>query len=108
MPIHFYRKEQIYEVTSKYEIIRQAFQGEGIAIRQSRADLNVSNCTITNNAGGIIAGDLSHQGTWTVKSSIVASNLIVGDVLGVFNSAGFNLIRSSETMYGEPSCVPTS
>ena len=73
----------------------------GPGIRVSRVTLNVSNSTITNNENGGITRDISdNNGTWTVKSSLIAANGTFGDARGVFTSGGFNLIGNGDNGTG--------
>ncbi len=66
-----------------------------------KTTLNVSNSTISNNECGIKRNFQDNNGTWTVKSSIIAANTGgFNDVLGTFTSGGFNLIGNAGVSTG--------
>src|SRR6185369_128910 len=76
-------------------------KGPGISV--SRVTLNVSNSTISNNEAAGIRSLFSTgtNGTWTIKSSIVAANANgLGDLSGAYTSAGFNLIGNPGSSTG--------
>src|SRR4030095_8434581 len=65
----------------------------GPGLNVFKTTLNVSNSTITNNECGIRRNFQDNNGTWTVKSSIIAGNTGgFNDVLGTFTAGGYNLI----------------
>lgn len=89
--------------TSKLNVTNSTITGnKGAGISLTRVTLNVSNSTISNNQDGGIRSLLSgSNGTWTIKSSIIAANAGgLGDVSGTFTSAGFNLIGNPSTSTG--------
>jgi predicted outer membrane repeat protein len=75
-------------------------EGPGITIA-NRVTLNITNSTIARNEeGGVLRIETATDpGTWTVKSSIIASNRL-DDVRGGFTSGGFNLIGKTDNSTG--------
>jgi len=90
--------------TSKLNITNSTISGNkgGAGLSLTRLTLNVSNSTISNNeVAGVRSMITGSNGTWTVKSSIIAANAGgFGDVTGVFTSGGFNLIGNPGTSTG--------
>jgi len=90
--------------TSTLNITNSTISGNkgGPGISLSRVTLNVSNSTISNNESAGIRSLLSgSNGTWTIKSSIIAANAGgLGDVNGTFTSGGYNLIGNVSTATG--------
>src|SRR5262249_57113484 len=73
----------------------------GPGLNLFKTTLNVSNSTISYNECGIRRNWQDNNGTWTVKSSIIAANTGgFNDVLGTFTSSGFNLIGNVGTSTG--------
>jgi CSLREA domain-containing protein len=90
--------------TSKLNITNSTISGNkgGAGLSLTRLTLNVSNSTISNNeVAGIRNMITGGNGTWTIKSSIIAGNGSgFGDVTGAFTSGGFNLIGNPGTSTG--------
>ena len=81
----------VVTVTNSTFFANDGFDGGGIR-QTGDGSVEVSNCTVTSNTG---RGLSNSGGPFTVKSCIVAQNLFgtgTGDIVGAFDSAGFNLI----------------